>query len=102
MKFADLDLHCFPKSVDNFEKVMHRGVLCLFSRMQYLLITPKLDTTPPKLDTNPPTCKLDTNQYYIYHKIVYILTFISMINTTCESLRARIIYIFPHFSFMSS
>ena len=60
--------------------------------------TPKLDTTPPILDTNPPTCKLDTNQYYIYHKIVCILTFISMINTTCESLKANNLY-FSTFQF---
>ena len=31
--------------------------------------------------------------------IVGILTFISMINTTFESLKARIVLIFPYFSF---
>ena len=31
--------------------------------------------------------------------IVGILTFISMINTTSESLEARIVFIFPHSSF---
>ena len=31
--------------------------------------------------------------------LVGILTFISMINTTSESLEARIVFIFPHSSF---
>ena len=34
--------------------------------------------------------------------IVGILTLISMINTTPESLKARKVFIFQHFSFMSS
>ena len=34
--------------------------------------------------------------------IVGILTFISMISTTSESLKARKVFIFQHFSFFSS
>ena len=45
---------------------------------------------------------LNSNEHEIYHAhicFVGILTFISMINTTSESLKARKVYIFQHFSF---
>ena len=49
---------------------------------------------------------LNLNEHEIYHAyndkmqiIIIILSFISPINTTSESLKARTVFIFQHFSF---